>query len=83
MNHANGGFDCPGYAWPDDRTGLHLEFCENGIKHVTRDMTRKKVERDFFASHTVTELMGWTDFALGGPGPADRTDGLWRDRGLQ
>jgi hypothetical protein len=34
MNHENGGFDCPGCAWPDDRNGLHLDICENGIKHV-------------------------------------------------
>jgi hypothetical protein len=35
MNHENGGFDCPGCAWPDDRKGLHMDICENGIKHVT------------------------------------------------
>ncbi|MDT4997988.1 MAG: hypothetical protein QOK12_93 [Mycobacterium sp.] len=64
MNHENGGFDCPGCAWPDDTKGLHLDICENGIKHVTWEMTRKRVDRDFFASHTVTELSGWTDFAL-------------------
>jgi molybdopterin-dependent oxidoreductase alpha subunit len=64
MNHENGGFDCPGCAWPDDTKGLHLDICENGIKHVTWEMTRKRVGRDFFASHTVTELSGWTDFAL-------------------
>ena len=27
-------------------------------------MTKKRVGREFFAAHTVTELMGWTDFAL-------------------
>jgi len=64
MNHENGGFDCPGCAWPDDRKGLHLDICENGIKHVTWEMTRKKVGREFFAAHTVTELSGWSDFAL-------------------
>jgi molybdopterin-dependent oxidoreductase alpha subunit len=64
MNHENGGFDCPGCAWPDDTKGLHLDICENGIKHVTWEMTRKRVGRDFFASHTVSELSGWTDFAL-------------------
>ena len=64
MNHEDGGFDCPGCAWPDDRKGLHLDICENGIKHVTWEMTRKRVDREFFASHTVSELSGWTDFAL-------------------
>ncbi|SNX66232.1 molybdopterin-dependent oxidoreductase alpha subunit [Streptomyces sp. TLI_55] len=64
MNHENGGFDCPGCAWPDDTKGLHLDICENGIKHVTWEMTRKRVDRRFFASHSVTELSGWSDFAL-------------------
>jgi anaerobic selenocysteine-containing dehydrogenase len=41
-----------------------MEICENGIKHATWEMTPKRVARAFFATHTVTELMGWTDFAL-------------------
>lgn len=64
MNHENGGFDCPGCAWPDDTKGLHLDICENGIKHVTWEMTRKRVGREFFAAHSVTELSGWSDYAL-------------------
>ncbi|MFD8723512.1 FdhF/YdeP family oxidoreductase [Streptomyces sp. NPDC059629] len=64
MNHENGGFDCPGCAWPDDRKGLHLDICENGIKHVTWEMTGKRVGREFFAAHSVTELLGWSDFDL-------------------
>src|SRR5258708_29864282 len=53
MNHENGGYDCPGCAWPDDRKGLRMDICENGIKHATWEMTRKLVERDFFATNTV------------------------------
>jgi len=34
MNQEDGGFDCPGCAWPDDPSGLHLDICENGVKHV-------------------------------------------------
>jgi hypothetical protein len=34
MNHENGGYDCPGCAWPDDRKGLTMDICENGIKHA-------------------------------------------------
>lgn len=64
MNHEKGGFDCPGCAWPDDTKGLHLDICENGIKHVTWEMTGKRVGREFFAAHSVTELSGWSDFAL-------------------
>src|SRR5258708_39981513 len=39
MNHENGGYDCPGCAWPDDRKGLRMDICENGIKHTTWEMT--------------------------------------------
>lgn len=64
MNHEDGGFDCPGCAWPDDLKGLKLDICENGIKHVTWEMTSKRVDRDFFAEHTVTELRDWSEFEL-------------------
>jgi molybdopterin-dependent oxidoreductase alpha subunit len=64
MNHENGGYDCPGCAWPDDRHGLGMDICENGIKHATWELTRKRVTRDFFAAHTVAELSDWSDFAL-------------------
>ncbi len=64
MNHENGGFDCPGCAWPDDRKGLRMDICENGIKHVTWEMTSKRVTREFFAAHRVAELMNQSDFAL-------------------
>ncbi|MFI9558037.1 FdhF/YdeP family oxidoreductase [Nonomuraea endophytica] len=63
MNHENGGFDCPGCAWPDTE-GLSLDICENGVKHVTWEMTGKRVGREFFAAHTVSELSRWSDFAL-------------------
>ncbi|HEX3611074.1 MAG TPA: FdhF/YdeP family oxidoreductase [Sporichthyaceae bacterium] len=64
MNHENRGFDCPGCAWPDATNGLHLDICENGIKHVTWEMTPKRVDRAFFEAHTVTELTAWDDFSL-------------------
>ncbi len=64
MNHENGGYDCPGCAWPDDRKGLHLDICENGIKHATWEMAAAHADREFFAQHTVAELLTWSDFAL-------------------
>ena len=64
MNHEDGGYDCPGCAWPDAPKGLRLDICENGMKHATWEMTRKRVGRQFFAEHTVTDLLGWSDFAL-------------------
>lgn len=64
MNHENGGFDCPGCAWPDDRKGLRMDICENGIKHVTWEMTKKRVDREFFARNKVSDLESWSDFEL-------------------
>ncbi|MCP2252751.1 oxidoreductase alpha (molybdopterin) subunit [Prauserella aidingensis] len=64
MNHEGRSYDCPGCAWPDDAKGLKLDICENGIKHVTWEMTGKRVDREFFAAHSVSELAEWTDFDL-------------------
>ncbi|WP_207891353.1 FdhF/YdeP family oxidoreductase [Nocardioides jejuensis] len=64
MNQEEVGYDCPGCAWPDDQHGLKLDVCENGIKHTTWEMTPKRVDANFFARHTVTELAAWTDFDL-------------------
>ncbi|MGQ4269661.1 FdhF/YdeP family oxidoreductase [Nocardiopsis changdeensis] len=64
MNHENGGFDCPGCAWPDDTKGLKLDICENGIKHVAWEMTHRRAGKEFFAGHTVTELKTWSDHDL-------------------
>lgn len=64
MNHAVRAYDCPGCAWPDDTGDLRLDICENGIKHVTWEMTSKRAGPKFFAEHTVSELSSWSDFAL-------------------
>ncbi|MCS3494509.1 molybdopterin-dependent oxidoreductase alpha subunit [Arthrobacter sp. JUb119] len=64
MNHEGKGFDCPGCAWPDDNKGLHLDICENGIKHVTWEMTHRRVGPDFFATHSVEELSKWSEYDL-------------------
>jgi molybdopterin-dependent oxidoreductase alpha subunit len=64
MNHENGGFDCSGCAWPDDPSGLKLDICENGVKHVTWELQPAKADSEFFAAHTVNELAGWNDYDL-------------------
>ncbi len=64
MNHEDGGFDCPGCAWPDDPSGLRLDICENGVKHATWELAPAKADREFFASHTVGELAEWSDYDL-------------------
>jgi molybdopterin-dependent oxidoreductase alpha subunit len=58
------GFDCPGCAWPDPKHTSSFEYCENGAKAVAWEATKKRVTPDFFTAHTVTELLGWSDFEL-------------------
>jgi molybdopterin-dependent oxidoreductase alpha subunit len=58
------GFDCPGCAWPDKEHTSTFQFCENGAKAVTWEATRKRVLPEFFAAHTVSELLGWSDYQL-------------------
>lgn len=58
------GFDCPGCAWPDKKHTSAFQFCENGAKAVTWEATNKRVPPTFFAAHTVTSLLGWTDYQL-------------------
>ncbi|MBY3064517.1 FdhF/YdeP family oxidoreductase [Rhizobium laguerreae] len=58
------GFDCPGCAWPDPVHTSAFEFCENGAKAITWESTSQRVGPEFFAQHTVTELLTWSDFQL-------------------
>jgi molybdopterin-dependent oxidoreductase alpha subunit len=58
------GFDCPGCAWPDPKKTSSFEFCENGAKAVTWEATTKRVDPGFFAQHSATELLDWSDYAL-------------------
>jgi molybdopterin-dependent oxidoreductase alpha subunit len=63
-NNQPEGFDCPGCAWPDPKHTSQFEFCENGAKAVTWEATSKRTNPDFFAAHSVTELLTWSDHAL-------------------
>jgi molybdopterin-dependent oxidoreductase alpha subunit len=58
------GFDCPGCAWPDREHTSTFEFCENGVKAVAAEATKKRVTNEFFARHTVAELMQQSDYEL-------------------
>lgn len=63
------GFDCPGCAWPDpDRRSRLGEYCENGVKAIAEEATTKRVDRAFFAQHSVEELSHWSDYELGKAG---------------
>jgi molybdopterin-dependent oxidoreductase alpha subunit len=63
MNHTD-GFDCPSCAWPDPDRRKAAEFCENGAKAVAWEATRKQVGADFFAEHSVADLLGHDDHWL-------------------
>src|ERR1700732_588551 len=58
------GFDCPGCAWPDPKHTSSFEFCENGAKAVSFELTSRRVTREFFAAHTVSELAHHSDYWL-------------------
>jgi molybdopterin-dependent oxidoreductase alpha subunit len=63
------GFDCPGCAWPEPSGGRHIaEFCENGAKAVAEEGTIRRVTREFFSRHTVSELAEKSDYWLGQQG---------------
>ena len=69
VNQAD-GFDCPGCAWPEDAPGgrSHAEFCENGMKAVAEEATTRRIDRAFFAAHSVADLAGRSDHWLGSRG---------------
>jgi molybdopterin-dependent oxidoreductase alpha subunit len=52
-----GGFDCPGCAWPDPKDPSIFEFCENGAKAIAAEVTTKRIGRDFFNEHTLSDLL--------------------------
>jgi molybdopterin-dependent oxidoreductase alpha subunit len=58
------GFDCPGCAWPDPKHTSSFEFCENGAKAVAWEATSMRCTPEFFAAHSVTELVHWSDYQL-------------------
>jgi molybdopterin-dependent oxidoreductase alpha subunit len=58
------GFACVSCAWPKPAKPHPAEFCENGAKATAWDLTRRRCTPDFFARHTLTELLDWSDFDL-------------------
>ncbi len=58
------GFMCVSCAWAKPADPHVFEFCENGAKATTWEITHKRVTPEFFAQHTVTELESWDDHHL-------------------
>ena len=59
-----GGFKGPSCAFPDASCTKKLEFCENGAKALAHEATKFRVTREFFAQHSVTDLMAQSDYWL-------------------
>ncbi len=58
------GFMCVSCAWAKPRDHHPFEFCENGAKATAWEITSERIDREFFAKHTLTELESWSDFDL-------------------
>jgi molybdopterin-dependent oxidoreductase alpha subunit len=59
-----GGFSCVSCAWAKPADPHIFEFCENGAKATAWEITAARTSPAFFAAHTVTQLLDWTDHAL-------------------
>ena len=59
-----GGYMCSSCAWGKPTHPHAFEFCENGAKATLWDLTRDRCTPEFFARHTVTELLGRDDYDL-------------------
>src|SRR5881394_386367 len=59
------GFDCQSCAWPNPDSDGHLfEFCENGVKALTSEATKKQIGPEFFRKHSIADLQEQTDHWL-------------------
>src|SRR5213592_5290776 len=56
------GFDCQSCAWPNPDRDRHVfEFCENGVKALTSEATKKQIGPEFFREHSIADLRERTD----------------------
>ncbi|WP_376092891.1 FdhF/YdeP family oxidoreductase [Roseomonas sp. CCTCC AB2023176] len=60
------GYSCVSCSWakPDPDELRRFEYCENGAKATAWEITRKRREAAFFESHTISELLSWSDHDL-------------------
>jgi len=59
------GFDCQSCAWPNPDRDRHVfEFCENGVKALTSEATKKQIGPEFFRKHSIADLQEQTDHWL-------------------
>lgn len=58
------GFMCVSCAWAKPRDPHAFEFCENGAKATMWELDQGCVGEEFFARHSVSELLTWSDHDL-------------------
>jgi molybdopterin-dependent oxidoreductase alpha subunit len=58
------GYMCVSCAWAKPAKTHPLEFCENGAKATAWEVTNRRANAGFFATHTLTELQTWRDHDL-------------------
>lgn len=58
------GYMCVSCAWAKPAKTHPLEFCENGAKATAWEITSRRADRAFFATHTLNELESWPDYDL-------------------
>lgn len=73
------GFDCPGCAWGETPNGSAVDFCENGVKAVAWEATSLRVDREFFAKHSISSLLERDHHWLEAQGRL--TEPMWRADG--
>ena len=58
------GFACVSCSWAKPAHPHAVEACENGIKATAWEITEKRTTPEFFAEHTVADLLSWSDLEL-------------------
>ncbi|HEX3885808.1 MAG TPA: FdhF/YdeP family oxidoreductase [Stellaceae bacterium] len=58
------GYACVSCAWAKPAEPHPFEFCEEGAKATSWEITRRRAEPEFFAEHSCAELETWSDHDL-------------------
>ena len=58
------GLACVSCSWAKPAHPHVVEACDNGIKATAWEITSKRTPTEFFAEHTVSELLTWSDHEL-------------------
>ncbi|MGA7435167.1 MAG: FdhF/YdeP family oxidoreductase [Solirubrobacterales bacterium] len=67
MNHTD-GFDCPSCAWITENSPPLLDFCENGLKSLTSELSPVTVPKEFWSKNSLTSMRDKSEYWLGRQG---------------